>query len=117
MKLFSTRTHGVIDYLTSAKLLALPRVLGWSENVTRVVTGAAVGTLAYSLLTRYEFGAVKVLPVKGHLALDALNGALMCSAPLLFPDEDKSVKGALVAVGLFEIFMALTTETESTVTE
>ncbi len=112
MKLFSTRMHGVLDYLTAGTLLTLPRALGWSQGVTRLLTNAGIGTIGYSLLTRYELGLVKMLPMQGHLILDAMSGAMLCGAPLLFPDEDTSVKGALVALGLFELTAALTTETE-----
>ena len=112
MKLFSTRMHGVLDYLTAGTLLTLPRALGWSQSVTRLLTNAGIGTIGYSLLTRYELGLVKVLPMQGHLILDAMSGAMLCGAPLLFPDEDTSVKGALVALGLFELTAALMTETE-----
>ncbi len=112
MKLFSTRAHGVLDYLTVGTLLTLPRALGWSNKVTSVLTGAALSTLAYSLLTRYELGLFKVLPVKVHLALDAMSGALFCGAPFLLPDEDVEVTGTLVGLGIFEIAVALTTETE-----
>ena len=112
MRFVSTRTHGILDYLSVGTLLALPRLLGWSKDVTRLLTGAAVGTLGYSLLTRYELGAVKTLPMQAHLTLDGMSGALLCGAPLLFPDEDGSVTGALVALGLFELGAALTTETE-----
>jgi hypothetical protein len=113
VKLFSTKTHGALDYLTVGTLLALPRALGWSNGVTQWLTGMALGTLTYSAVTRYELGLVKWLPVKGHLTLDALNGGLFCMAPLLFPDEDTVVKGTLVGFGLFEIMASLTTETES----
>ena len=112
MKLFSTRMHGVLDYLTAGTLLTLPRALGWSQGVTRLLTNAGIGTVGYSLLTRYELGLIKVLPMQGHLILDAMSGAMLCGAPLLFRDEDTSVKGALIALGLFELTAALTTETE-----
>ena len=117
IKLFSTKTHGVLDYLTVGQLLALPRMLGWSEQVTRFMSTMALGTLGYSLMTRYELGPLKLLPMKGHLTLDALNGALFCAAPLLFPDEDTTVKATLVGLGLFEIMAALTTETEQSYTQ
>lgn len=117
MKLFSTKTHGVLDYLTVGQLLTLPRMLGWSTGVTQWMTGMALGTLGYSLVTRYELGPLKLLPMKGHLTLDAMNGALFCAAPLLFPDEDTTVKATLVGLGLFEIMAALTTETEPAYSE
>ena len=110
-KLLSTRMHGVVDYLSVGTLLALPRALGWSTSVTRLLTNAALGTLGYSLMTRYELGLVKVLPMTGHLLLDGMSGALLCGAPFLFPNEDTSVKAALVGLGAFEIVTALNTET------
>jgi hypothetical protein len=112
MKLISTKTHGILDYLTAGAMLTLPRALGWSETATRLLTGAALGTAGYSLLTRYELGLVQVLPMRAHLTLDAVGGAMLCAAPLLLPDEESEVKGALVGLGLFELAAALTTETE-----
>lgn len=111
MKLFSTKTHGILDYLTAGTMFTLPRMLGWSENVTRVLDIAALGTLGYSLLTSYELGAAKVLPMKTHLLLDGMSGVVFCGAPALFPNEDASVVRTLVAMGLFEIAASLTTET------
>ena len=52
MKVISTRTHGVLDYLMAVALLALPRLLGWSSQTTLLLTCLAIGTLVYSLLTR-----------------------------------------------------------------
>lgn len=111
MKLFSTKTHGVLDYLTVSTLLVLPRALNFGPTVTSVVRGMGVSALGYSVLTRYELGLFKVLPMKAHLTLDALSGALFCAAPFLFPDENSSVKGTLVGLGVFELVAALTTET------
>ncbi len=112
MKLFSTRIHGVLDYLTVGTLITLPRALRWSESATRLLTSAGIGALGYSVLTRYELGIVKLIPMKGHLALDAVSGALLCGAPFTFLDEDTQVTATLIGLGLFEIFAALTTETE-----
>ena len=113
LRFVSTKTHGVLDYLSVGTLLALPRALGWGPRPTNLLTGAAVGTLAYSLLTRYELGLVRILPMPGHLALDALQGALLCAAPALLPDEDGSVAAALVGLGAFELAAALSTTPHS----
>lgn len=94
MKPISTKMHGVIDYLTSGTLLVLPRALGWRP------------------LTRYELGLAKVLPMKAHLALDGMSGALLAAAPFLFRDEKRAVTGALAGVGLFEIAASLLTRTQ-----
>jgi hypothetical protein len=109
-KLLSTKAHGSIDYATAGALLVAPRVLGLSERVTTLLTGAALGTLGYSLLTRYERGLVRVLPMRAHLALDLAQGAALCAAPLLLPDEDDAVKAALVGLGVFELAVTLATD-------
>lgn len=53
VKLISTKIHGVLDYVTVASLLTLPRILGWHRDVTRLMTGSALGTrvLAVFLLS------------------------------------------------------------------
>ncbi len=112
MKLFSTRTHGVLDYSSVLLLSALPRALGWSPRVTRLLTGSALATLVYSLLTRYELGAVKVLPMPAHLVLDGASGLTLCLAAGILADEPRPVRLALLGLGLFEITASLTTETQ-----
>ena len=112
LRFISTKTHGVLDYLTAGTLLTLPRALGWSPSVTNLLTGAAAGTLVYSLLTRYEFGVMRVLPMTAHLTLDAMSGALLCAAPALLPEEDAAVSAALVGIGAFELGAALASKTE-----
>lgn len=116
-KLFSTKTHGVLDYMSVAQLALLPRMLGWSDDVTRWMTVQAAATLGSSLVTRYELGPLKLLPMRGHLAIDFLQGTMFCAFPLLFPDESPVVKSVAVGFGLFEIFASLSTETEPSLPE
>lgn len=111
IRFISTRTHGVIDYLSVPVLLAAPRAVGWSPAVRRFLTGAAAGTLAYSLLTRYELGARPLLPMPAHLALDGLNGAATMAAPWLLGERGRATTLALLGLGAFEVLVALTTET------
>jgi hypothetical protein len=103
MEKLPSEVHGVIDYLTAGMLMALPRMFRWSSKATTLMTGAALGTMVYSLMTRYELGLFKMLPFKTHLALDAMNGAMFAAAPLLMPDEDPSVTAAMVGIGVFEL--------------
>ncbi len=112
MKLFSTRTHGVLDYSSVVLLSTLPRTLGWGKTVTRLLTGSALATLVYSLVTRYELGAVKVLPMPTHLALDAASGVGLCLAAGILAHEPRPVRLVLLGLGLFEITASLTTETQ-----
>ncbi len=106
-----TKVHGVLDYMTAAFLHTLPRVMGWSRPVTRLLDAAGGGATAYSLMTDYELGAVKVLPMKAHLALDALSGGALVGAALVMDDEDDDVRATLAAIGAWEIAAALLTRT------
>ena len=111
MKLFSTKGHGVLDYVTVATVPALFRLLGAREETTRVADAGAVFVLTYSLLTRYELGAFKVLPLPAHFVMDALFGAAFVSAAARHTDETRAVRATLAAQGLFALAASVLTET------
>jgi hypothetical protein len=79
----STRTHGVLDYVTGSALLVAPELfrLRPVRRSARVPRLAGTTSTAYSLLTDYELGAVRLLPMRAHLALDAFAGALLAVSP------------------------------------
>jgi hypothetical protein len=110
-KPISTKAHGVLDYMTAAFLHTLPRVMGWSDNVTRVLDAAGAGATGYSLMTDYELGLVKAMPMKAHLTLDALSGGALLGAALVMDDEDPEVRATLAGIGVWEITAALLTRT------
>ena len=111
VQVISTRQHGVVDYLFAASTYALPRVLPASERARALLTGSSLGVVGMSALTDYELGLVKVLPMKGHVALDLALGALLVAAPLLLHEEDGRVRAALAGMGALGAVVALLTET------
>jgi hypothetical protein len=115
-KPISTKAHGVLDYLSAGTLLALPRLLGWTPKLTTILTGSAIMTLAASLLTRYEWGLVKVLPMRGHLALDGLTAAAHMAVPFLLLDEEDRTRGnalpILLGFAAFETAAAILTRSQ-----
>ena len=114
MKFIPTKVHGVIDYLAVVAILALPRLLDMGEEATLLLTILAIGALLYSLLTRYELGLLRLLPMKGHLLLDFMAGLLLCAAPFLFlQEETATTRMVLVVMGLFEILTAAMTKSHS----
>ena len=114
MQKMPTHVPGVVAHVVGATLALLPRALGWSGAPARLLEGAGAGAIGYSLMTNYELGVVKLLPMKAHLALDALSGGMLIGAAAMLDDEDDDVRAALVGIGLFEIAAALTTRTTST---
>jgi hypothetical protein len=112
MRPIPTRVHGALDYMTVVALFALPRLLGWSDHLTTLMTAMAVITLIYSLITRYELGALGTLPMRGHLVLDFVSGLVFLAAALLLTREPDGVRAVLAAIGAFEIGASLLTQTE-----
>ena len=112
MKVLSTRVHGVIDYISVITLFTLPRVLGASDRVTMLFTVMAIGTLLYSLATRYELGVAKVLPMRAHLLLDLMSGALFLALAILWGDAPQLDRILMGVMGMFEIGASLITNPE-----
>ncbi len=111
MKPVSTKRHGVVDYLFAASAYALPRALPTSRRTRGVLSGSALAVVGMSALTDYELGLVKVLPMKGHVALDLALDALFLSAPFLLREEAAQVRAAVAAMGALGALVALLTET------
>lgn len=58
-----TKLHGAIDYLVALILIAAPFVLGFADGgpAQYATIGLGAFVIAYSLLTDYELGAVRLL--------------------------------------------------------
>lgn len=113
MKLFSTKLHGVLDYVTVAALPIAARLLKADPKTQQFMDISAATVLGYSLLTRYELGVAPILSMEGHLASDAVFGTAMLAAPSLLNIQDKKVQSALIGFGLFAYAAAALTETKS----
>lgn len=105
----------MLDYPMSALLFFSPEIFGFSGSegaetmIPRVLGAAMAGT---ALMTRYELGAVKVLPMTTHLAMDVAAGAFLAASPWLFGfSEVRPATLAFSIMGLFEVATALTTRT------
>ena len=111
MQVIPTRVHGMMDYMIGALLIAAPWLFGFdrggAETWVPVALGASV--ILYSLMTDYELGAVRRLPMPTHLALDMGGGALLAVSPWLFGFADVVWTPHLL-VGLIEIGTAMMTQ-------
>lgn len=100
MRFIPTKVHGIIDYLFAIVLIGLAFTLGLVAEAEEGVLSAAggpaayvplilgIGLIAYSLLTDYELGLVRKLPMRAHLAIDAISGGLLAVSPWLFGFAD-----------------------------
>lgn len=110
-KLIPTRVHGVLDYVFGVMYIALPLLLNWPQPAAGILMALGAGVLLYSILTRYELGLIKVLPMPTHLAFDLLGGLLLIAAPLLGL-VDESVRGWFWVLGAVELIITLLSDTQ-----
>lgn len=115
--MISVRTHNILDYVAAAALILAP----WFFNFTQIVearnllVGAGIVLTFYSALTRYEFSLIQVIPLRLHMALDMLLGAIVATGPWLFNFRAVLTSGQAavhVILGLAAIVLAAFTNTE-----
>lgn len=87
MGFITKKIHAYLDYPVAVALMLLPFVLGLGkDNPAAIYLSVATGIAAFvlTLLTDHSFGVLRIIPYKGHLAVDALVGVVFILAPFLF---------------------------------
>ena len=114
MRFLPTRVHGFLDYIVGVALIAAPWIFQFSEyraaTVVPIVLG--IGLILYSLLTDYELGLARVLPMAMHNLFDIVAGIFLAASPWIFGFADESANVWLphVIVGIAVIVLGLVTE-------
>jgi SPW repeat len=114
MRFLPTRVHGFLDYIVGVALIAAPWIFQFSEyraaTVVPIVLG--IGLILYSLLTDYELGLARVLPMAMHNLFDIVAGIFLAASPWIFgfADESANVWVPHVIVGIVVIVLGLVTE-------
>lgn len=116
MKIISTKAHGYIDYIMGILLLVSPSLFNLDmENIQSIILYVAGATIIfYSLLTSYEVGIIKIIPMKVHLILDILSGLMLAASPWIFGFSE-IVYAPYLVLGLLEICAALMTSSKPTI--
>ncbi|HYO23453.1 MAG TPA: hypothetical protein VEQ85_00730 [Lacipirellulaceae bacterium] len=114
MRFIPTWLHGMLDYPLGLLLVGLPWLVGQSDGGPEmwIPIAAGGGMIVLSALTAYEAGLLRVIPMSGHLMVDAATGALLAASPWLFGFADE-VAMPYLALGLGEVGAALTTQTRT----
>ena len=109
LRIIPTKTHGAIDMATGPALIASPTLLRMNGNTGATIPPRVVGALATAnaLLTDYEFGLKRVVPMRAHLALDALGGVALAVTPFLTGASKKGLRHWLphTIIGANEVFL------------
>jgi hypothetical protein len=112
-KPISTRIHGVIDYTWAAAASSLAGRMNGSTSTARLLRSVANAATASALVTNYECGALRVLPMKGHLAVDAALCTALIASPWFLPSSERRFSTAPVLLGLAGLIVGMLTETRS----
>lgn len=107
--------HGFADYAYVPTAAAAPELFGFAEEKTASLLARIIGggVLLSTLMTRAEWGVVKAMPFKAHLAIDVVAGALTMTAPWLFGFADnKNARTAFLALGGISVVAGLITQAE-----
>ena len=107
--MISTRAHGYLDYLMGLLLIISPLLFEFPEGAaTTVPIVLGAGVILYSLLTDYEMGLLKVIPMPVHLGFDVLGGIILAASPWLFGFAEE-VYLPFIILGILEIGAGLLT--------
>ena len=110
-KPISLRLHGIIDYLTVPLLLLAGPFLGFRDLAGQITSTLAGAVLVYAAGTAYPLGLVKLVPLAGHRAIDAILGIFMIAAPWLFGFvEVAPARNFFVAFGIFSLIVVVLTD-------
>lgn len=116
LRVVPTKTHAAVDHVVGPALILAPELFGLKdekkESLVPRLTGATAGL--YSNLTDYELAVKRLLPMRVHLMLDAISGAMLGAAPWVLGTAKRGKRHWLphAVVGALEIGLALTTKTE-----
>lgn len=115
MRFIPTKVHGVLDYLVGIALILAPWLFGFAAMggpavVIPIILG--VGLIVYSLLTRYEWGPVKLIPMPVHLVFDVVASVFLAASPWLFGFASAPPNAWVphVAVGITVIIVVIFSE-------
>lgn len=111
MRVLSTKLHGYMDYAMAVLLIASPWLFNFdytgAETWVPIILGAA--TMIYSLMTDYELGAMPMISMRTHLAIDLVAGIFLALSPWIFGFAELVWVPHLV-LGILEIGAATTTK-------
>jgi hypothetical protein len=115
MRMIPTRVHALLDYTVGVLLIAAPWIFRFADESSAakwISVIAGVATIGLSAMTDYEGGFLtRAIPMRVHLATDALVGVVLLASPWLFGFADQGVNAWLpfVAIGVGELGAAAMT--------
>lgn len=109
----STRTHGMFDYAWATTAGALPAMMHGATATAHLVRQAATAAGLNAMMTNYEAGIMRVIPMKGHLAIDFVMCSALVMSPFFLPRSERRYAAVPVLLGIVGFLASIFTETTS----
>lgn len=114
MRAIPTYIHGILDYIVGIALLLAPFIFGFypaGGPAVWIPILLGIGVIAMALLTRFEVGLIRVIPMRVHLGVDYVAGIFLAASPFLFGFVDLPWNAWVphLLVGLAVLIVALFT--------
>ena len=106
----TTKAHGALDYAWVSAATSAARAAGTSGATARFVRSSSVAAGINSMLTDYEAGVLRVMPMRVHLAVDFVIGAALVLSPLFLRKSGRRSVAFSVALGLTACAASLLTD-------
>ncbi len=111
MRFITTKFYGVLDYLSGIFLITFP----WFFNLNsggiaqRIPVVVGIIFIATAMLTNYEAGILKIIPMPAHLKINLITGIFLAASPWVF-NFNHQVYLPHLSMGIFGICAAILTE-------
>jgi hypothetical protein len=109
----STKAHGMIDYAWVTAAETLPGMMNGASETANLIRRAGAAAGLNAMMTNYEAGVMRLLPMKGHLAFDLLMCATLVMSPLFLPREERRYAAIPVVLGAIGLLTSVFTQTEA----
>jgi hypothetical protein len=111
MKIINNKAHGVLDYVTVIAFALIPTVFGLAGVPAYLSYALAVVHFLMTIMTNFEFGLVKAIPLKLHKWVEMAVGPvlLVISWVLGFSDDIKA-RSIFMAAGVVIILVGQLSE-------
>lgn len=106
--------HGALDYGSAILLIAAPWLFAFSdvEPAKSISIAAGILIIVMSLMTNYDSGLAKVIPMNIHLYADIMLGIFLLISPWLFNFNAETYLFHVI-MGLLAMLSGIMTNSES----
>jgi hypothetical protein len=111
MKVITLKIHGILDYVTVVAFLSIPSLFALSGTPAYLSYILASVHLLMTLLTDFQFGILKIIPMRLHKLVEAIVGPALIALPWILGFSG-DVTARYVFIGAGVVILAVGTMTD-----